>query len=228
MTIRVTRKKADAYQHGDLHEALVQAGLKLLAEGGPAALSLRAAAQLAGVSHAAPYRHFRDKQALVGAIAERGFRLLTASMRDEAARHESSAVGTPDARQLLLALGAGYVRFATRNPSYLQVMFGGVLGDQQLSAEQKAAGEEAYLTLRNAVADGITRGQLKPGDPDQLSLACWSLVHGLSMLIVNGAFPPPASASAERRMVTDLVGLLGSGLFTAGGRGARESRTASG
>src|SRR3954453_15173884 len=123
MSIRVARKRADTYQHGDLRRALIQAGLKLLSEGGVAALSLRAAAQLAGVSHAAPYRHFRDKQALVAAIAERGFRQLTAMMREELGRCSSA-----DARELLTSLGVGYARFATRSPASLRVIFGGVLG----------------------------------------------------------------------------------------------------
>src|SRR3954465_9962216 len=83
MPIRVQRKPRDAYQHGDLRHALIQAGLKLLGEHGAAGLSLRAAAELAGVSHAAPYRHFRDKNALVAAIAEEGYKLLTRSMRAE-------------------------------------------------------------------------------------------------------------------------------------------------
>src|SRR5687768_15831033 len=122
MKIRVSRKPADAYQHGDLAEALVQAGLKLLTEGGVEKLSLRAAAQLAGVSHAAPYRHFRDKDALVAAIAERGFRLLTASMKEEIAE-----VPPGDTRERRMAAGIGYVRFATRHPAYLQVIFGGLL-----------------------------------------------------------------------------------------------------
>src|SRR6185436_10216828 len=93
MTIRVQRKRADAYQHGDLRHALIQAGLKLLGEGGLPALSLRAAAQLAGVSHAAPYRHFKDKDALVAAIAEEGFRLPTRHMKAEiAAWHDEATL----------------------------------------------------------------------------------------------------------------------------------------
>jgi AcrR family transcriptional regulator len=120
--IRVARKPVDAYQHGNLAEALVQAGLKLLSEGGVEKLSLRAAAQLAGVSHAAPYRHFRDKDALVSAIAERGYRLLTASMKEELERCRSRE---PGAR--LQAIGVGYLRFGLSHPAYLQVIFGGVL-----------------------------------------------------------------------------------------------------
>src|SRR4029079_17242415 len=119
MTIRVARKRADTYQHGDLRPALIQAGLKLLGEEGVQGLSLRGAAQLAGVSHAAPYRHFRDKDALVAAIAERGFRLLTQAMRDELARSRSR-----DAVARLRAIGQGYVTFAVTHPAYFRVIFG--------------------------------------------------------------------------------------------------------
>jgi AcrR family transcriptional regulator len=209
MSIQVIRKKRDAYQHGDLREALVQAGLKLLSEDGLAGLSLRAAAQLAGVSHAAPYRHFRDKQALVAAIAERGFRMLTASMRAELARCTST-----DAQERLGALGAGYVKFATKDPAYLQVIFGGVHGTGEVPPALSAAGDEAYGTLRAVVESGIATGQLRNGDPDQLSLACWSLVHGLSTLLINGAIRRPPTAAAERKLVEGLLRLLGEGLGT--------------
>src|SRR5215212_2095178 len=147
MKIKVTRKPANAYQHGNLREALVQAGLKLLTEGGVQGLSLRAAAQLAGVSHAAPYRHFKDKDGLVAAIAEEGFHLLTASMRRELARAaEQERVASADLR--LLALGKGYLRFAIQHPAYLQVIFGGILAPEPATAELRAAGEEAFNELR--------------------------------------------------------------------------------
>ena len=206
MTIRVARKKADSYQHGDLKEALVQAGLKLLSEEGLSGLSLRAAAQLAGVSHAAPYRHFADKQALVAAIAERGFRLLTASMREELAGCKAD-----DSVERLLALGVGYVRFATRHPDYLRVIFGGVICDQS-SPPLQAAGEEAYNALRDVVAAGLDRGELRGGDPDLVSLSCWSLVHGLSALLSSGAVPPPANESALRELVLANLRLLSQGI----------------
>jgi len=207
-TIRVARKKADSYQHGDLREALIQAGLKLLSAGDPAALTLRAAAQLAGVSHAAPYRHFRDKQALVAAIAERGFRQLSAAMREELARCSSSR-----SRDRILALGVGYVRFATSNPASLRVIFGGVLGAEEVPPDLTAAGDEAYAILREEIARGIERRELRQGEPDQLALASWSLVHGLSTLLINGAIPAPPNAAAEREMVMGIVGLLGVGLY---------------
>src|SRR5258708_34865679 len=118
MAIRVRRKAADAYQHGDLREALIQAGLKLLSEGGVESLGLRAAAELAGVSHAAPYRHFRDKGALVAAIAEEGFTLLTRSMRDEI-----EAAGSRDVLARLGAAGRGSRTSALRHPGSSRTIF---------------------------------------------------------------------------------------------------------
>jgi AcrR family transcriptional regulator len=210
MPIQVARKKRDSYQHGGLREALVQAGLKLLAESGVEGLSLRAAAQLAGVSHAAPYRHFRDKRALVAAIAERGFRMLTTSMRAEV-----GPMTTSDARERLIALGVGYLKFATASPGYLHVIFGGVLAGEHVPRSLAEAGAEAYETLRAEVAAGIEHGELRAGDPDVQALACWSMVHGLSMLIINGALPA-ATGKAQRQLIEELLRLLGVGLYAPG------------
>ncbi|MES1157808.1 MAG: TetR/AcrR family transcriptional regulator [Haliangium ochraceum] len=207
MTIRVTRKPRDAYQHGNLREALIQAGLRLLAEGGVENLSLRAAAQLAGVSHAAPYRHFRDKEALVAAVAERGFTLLDSAMREELARCASS-----DTRDRVVALGVGYLAFATRHPAYLQVIFSGALSRRHVPAELTAAGDAAYRTLRDTVAAGIARGELRAGDPERVSLACWSLVHGLATLLINSAIPSPSTPAAQRELVIGIVRLLNEGI----------------
>jgi len=206
MTIRVARKKPDSYQHGDLKEALIQAGLKLLTEQGVAAFSLRAAAQLAGVSHAAPYRHFADKQALVAAISERGFRLLTASMREELAA--SKATGAVDR---MYALGVGYVRFGTRHPDYLRVIFGSAVGDKA-PAELRAAAEEAYRELRTVVEAGIATGELRAGDPGLVSLSCWSLVHGLSALLSSGPVVMPSNPAALRDLVVANLRLLAQGI----------------
>lgn len=208
MAIRVTRKSPSSYQHGSLREALVNAGLKLLGEGGVANLSLRAAAQLAGVSHAAPYRHFKDKDALIAAIAEQGFRLLTAAMRAEEARAGGASV-----RARLMAHGRGYLKFATAHPGYLGVIFGGTLSKQHTTPELAAAGEEAYRVLRDAVAEGVTSGELRAGDPELLSLACWSMVHGLAHLVINHAVAPPGGPAALSAMVDGLLELLGTGVY---------------
>jgi AcrR family transcriptional regulator len=213
MSIRVQRKRADAYQHGDLRHALIQAGLKLLAEGGLPALSLRGAAQLAGVSHAAPYRHFKDKDALVAAIAEEGFRLLTRHMKEEL-----EGCGDEDVLVRLRAAAIGYVSFAVENPGYFRVTFGGAFGEPGTYRALEDAGAEAYGVLRDIVSAGIASGRLRAGDPDQLSLAAWSLVHGLGMLIIDGNVPPALVATAaQRRALTEgMSRLLEDGLAAQG------------
>jgi AcrR family transcriptional regulator len=207
MKIRVTKKAPDAYQHGDLREALIDAGVKLLMEGGIDALSLRGAAQLAGVSHAAPYRHYRDKEALISAIAERGFRLLTAKMR---AQLEQS--GARKAGRKLVALGVGYVMFGLDHPAYLQLIFGGFRSRTDIPPELAAAGEEAYLLLRDTVAAGIESGELAKGDVDDVALACWSIVHGLSMLLIHGAVPKPETRQLEVVLVERILAVLSRGM----------------
>jgi AcrR family transcriptional regulator len=207
MKIRVTKKAPDAYQHGDLHEALIDAGVKLLMEGGADALSLRGAAQLAGVSHAAPYRHYKDKDALIAAIAERGFRLLTAKMRSHL-----EASGARKASRKLVALGVGYVMFGMEHPAYLQLIFGGFRSRTDMPPELAAAGAEAYSVLRDTVEAGIVSGELTKAEVDDVALACWSIVHGLSMLLIHGAVPKPETPQLEAALVERLLGLLSRGI----------------
>jgi AcrR family transcriptional regulator len=213
--IRVTRKRPNAYQHGDLRNALIQAGLKLLAEGGVADLSLRAAAELAGVSHAAPYRHFRDKAALVGAIAEEGYRLLTRLMRESIA-----ATRSDDVLARLRAAGHGYARFAVEHPAHFRTVFGGFVcpdGDHsKLSPTLREAGDEAYRVMREIIEEGVRVGRLRSADPDQLSLASWSMIHGLSMLAIEGQLlmlgVTPHDGASVTRAADVLSRLLESGL----------------
>src|SRR5438045_6558281 len=109
---------AKAYHHGDLRTALLEAAAELLDEGGPEAVSLRECARRAGVSHAAPYRHFETKDALLFALADEGFGWLAES--GAKAMH-----GIRNARERLDAYGAAYVRFAIENPARFRLMFGG-------------------------------------------------------------------------------------------------------
>jgi AcrR family transcriptional regulator len=206
MKIRVTKKAPDAYQHGDLREALIDAGVKLLMEGGVDKLSLRGAAQLAGVSHAAPYRHYRDKDALIAAIAERGFRMLTAAMHKQLEGTAKQGVAK------LAALGVGYVLFGTQHPAYLQIIFGSMRSHKDMPPELMTAGMESYLVLREAVAEGISSGALRRAEIDEVALACWSLVHGLSMLIIHGAVPKPETLQLEAKLTERLLGILAQGI----------------
>src|ERR1700758_5049161 len=110
MNSHVARQKPKPYHHGDLRHALIQAGLEILSAGGAATLDLRKVARKAGVSHAAPYRHFADKQALVAAINEEGFRQL-------AERIQSTVREAPDETfEQLQAIAIAYVQFAREHP----------------------------------------------------------------------------------------------------------------
>ena len=222
------RKPEDAYQHGNLREALVQAGLKLLSEGGIEKLSLRAAAQLAGVSHAAPYRHFRDKDALVGAIAQRGFELLATRMRDEVKRLQDDRAdgradqggAAPGLSARLTATAVGYVSFALEHPGYFRVIFSG-LSCAVPSPELQQAGASAYNVLRDLIVEGVQAGMLRDGDPEELALAAWSLVHGIGMFAVDGALEPRLSGKdAFVAMTRRLTALLQVGLQAPGSRPA--------
>ena len=184
---RLARKSArrpavqrERYHHGDLRRALVDAALKLVRRGGTAALTLRAAARLAGVSQAAPYRHFADKQALLASVAEEGFRAMTAAMRRATSPHEDQPL------LKFRALGLSYVDFACSHPAHFRVMFGPELADRSTHPSLAEAGAEAFKLLVASIADCQKAGFAREGDPEELAMTAWSTVHGLSALVVNG------------------------------------------
>jgi AcrR family transcriptional regulator len=180
----VTPAKAPAkgrrtYHHGDLKNALLEAGRALLAEGGTPALSLREAARRAGVSHAAPYRHFASREALLAAIAEGGFAALAAELERAAARGR-----TPLER--LRRMGEGYVGFALAHPAEVQTMFGAFQGDPGAwPPGLPAAAQRAFGLLVGAVAAAQEAGQVAGRDPLPGAVAAWSAVHGVALLLLQ-------------------------------------------
>jgi AcrR family transcriptional regulator len=168
------------YHHGDLRRALLDSALALVEREGAEALTLRAAARRAGVSQAAPYRHFRDKDALLAAVAEEGFRAMTETMRRAAAPHEGDPLGR------LRARGIAYVEFATGHPAHFKVMFGRGAADRSRYPSLLEAAREAFELLVAAIDDCQRAGLVRAGDPGQLALCAWSATHGLSALAVDG------------------------------------------
>jgi AcrR family transcriptional regulator len=177
------------YHHGNLKEVLLASAVKLVSEVGPQAFTLREVARRAGVSHNAPYRHFRDKQDLLGAVAEQGFDLLTASMR------EAMSQGRNAEERLHLA-GRGYVQFALRWPQHIQVMFD-LPSVKEPSASASTAGRRAFQTLLDAVVAVQAAGGLPAGDPLPLAVVAWSGVHGLAKLAISGRLPFAANQTVE-------------------------------
>ena len=190
------------YHHGDLRRALIRSALEVLWEAGVAGLSLRAAARRAKMSAMAPYRHFADKEALLAAVAEHGFQQL-------GARFATATATAADPRAGLAALGVAYVLFARDEPSLFKLMFGPAIEKKSAHPGLDEAGWACFNALRQAVAmAGFVDGETALND---VSLACWSLVHGLSGLVVDGrlvdkgAGPPEAIATRLTRL---LVGAL--------------------
>jgi len=173
------RRRRRAYHHGDLKEALIEAGLGLLAESGnPAALGLREASRRVGVSQAAPYAHFRDKQALLAAVAERGFRMFADSML-------RSAGALAPGEERLAALAQGYVAFALKNPALYRLMFGPDLAIQETETALAEAANASFRVLLGSLG----------GDPSApataaAALAAWSFAHGLALLLIDGRVRP--------------------------------------
>jgi len=171
--------KKRPYHHGNLRQALIDAALELIEERGVSALTLREVARQVGVTHAAPQRHFADRAALVAAVAEQGFRGLAAHV---AAVRGSAR--TP--AQRLRALGVAYVEYALAHPAHLRVMFSPEVADKSRHPELAAAAQAVHAALVDRIADGQRDGSVAQGDPDKLSFAAWSMVHGCAVLLIDG------------------------------------------
>lgn len=203
-------KEAGAYHHGNLRRALLEAAVALIEKEGSRALTLRAAARLAGVSEAAPYRHFADKEALLAAVAEEGFRAMTAEM-DRA----SEGLGESPALKLQ-RIGAAYVRYAAENPARFRVMTSPEAADKSRYPGLKDAAEQAFSRLMGALKDCQAAGAVRPGDPRRLALGAWSLVHGLSALLIDGQltgfYAEDAGPGARDALIDKTAALLFTGL----------------
>ncbi|WP_319454808.1 MULTISPECIES: TetR/AcrR family transcriptional regulator [unclassified Mycobacterium] len=173
-------EQRNTYHHGDLKRALTEAALGLVAEKGPKGFTLREVARRAGVSPAAPYRHFSDKAQLVAAVATAGFIQLHDAL-DAVAAEKSDLV-----RQTL-DMGRAYVRWAVTHPDYYQVMFGAEL-DKVHNPELLIAGERAFDDLLGAIAACQRANLLPAGDPREIAGPVWSLIHGIATLAIGSDF----------------------------------------
>lgn len=170
--------KGGRYHHGDLRRALLEAAAELIKEHGPAGITLREAARRAGVTHAAPYRHFADKEALLAALAEDGFVRLRAAI-------EQAIVGVAPG-ELLEEIGVSYVRFAREHPSQFRVMFGAEIGDKRRYPSLTQADQAVFDILCRAIVAAQAAGVVAPGNPARLGMVQWCMLHGVAALVVDG------------------------------------------
>lgn len=188
LMLTVSTSESTAYHHGALRTALVDAALALLAEEGVDNLSLRAVARRAGVSAMAPYRHYPDKDALLAAVAARGFQdLRTVLLAADQAPKEA-----------LIEQGAAYVRYALDHPALFRLMF----GPTKLAKPPDATGQTAYDVLASRVA-----AETKPARRKAVALGCWSVVHGLATLLLDRRIPAPVpSDKLVREVLRTMIG----------------------
>ena len=195
-----TRARRDSYHHGDLKRALTDAALSLVAERGPKGFTLTEAARRAGVSAAAPYRHFADKAHLLATVAEQGFLELHTALTTAA-----DAASDPAAR--LISIGRAYVRWAVDHPDHYRVMFGADNDKAQHPSLAVAAGQ-AFGDLLDVITLCQAAGKLRGQEPGQVAGPLWSLVHGIASLAIDGELRNVGIDQDPEDMVADALSAL--------------------
>lgn len=184
------------YHHGALREALLEGARRMLVDRGPEGFSLSALARHLGVSTAAPYRHFADRDALLDELCVEGYREFGQAL-------DRAAHGATGPRAVLLALGTAYLRFAREHPAVFTIMFA------QRSDAVVAAGAPTFEPLVRAVIAAQGVGAL-PADADPRTLArtLWATLHGLAVLSQRGGLGKLGLADDDATLVADAFGLL--------------------
>jgi AcrR family transcriptional regulator len=188
------------YHHGDLRRALIEAGFRLIEEGGVEQLSMREAARRAGVSPGAPFRHFDSREALITAVAieaQRRFRaeivmaLKQAAPRDPLARFR--------------AFGIAYLRWAMRNPAHFEIISSGRLFDYDKSDDLMRDNDELIGMIERALMEAFDRGQLRLADLDHVLIAARALVYGFARMNIDGHFARWGVESGEAEKTSEAI-----------------------
>ncbi len=207
-------KERRGYHHGNLREALVKAALDLIADKGPAGFTFAEAARAAGVSAAAPYRHYRDRDALMADIASRGFERFEAELL--AAWND----GLPDPISAYQAVGRAYLNFARTQPAYYTAMFEAGL-PPDIDPEMAKASDRAFTVLRRAseaVCGKLPEARRPPAF--MMALHVWSLSHGIASLFSRGDAARRKLPMAPEDLLEAAVLIYLEGLGYSGGPGS--------
>ncbi|XSG76209.1 TetR/AcrR family transcriptional regulator [Herpetosiphon llansteffanensis] len=196
----------ERYHHGDLRQALLAIAKQQLTSHGFEALSLRAISREAGVSHAAAYRHFPNKEALVAALACAGFEQLQAFVETEVIKYGA------DPREQFFQCGIAYVKFALHNAPLFRVMFGVSGVDRLHYPATHAAAQASFGVLVGTIQRGQAAGLIGAGEPRQLAFTAWAAVHGLATLALQDQITSQQGVIDSERLVRNSAKLLWNGL----------------
>ncbi|MCM0618136.1 WHG domain-containing protein [Paenarthrobacter sp. TYUT067] len=166
------------YHHGKLREALLERAMETIEEAGVDGLSLRQLARDVNVSHGAPAKHFRDKQALIDAVAMAGFESMNRRIRDAAQSYENL-------RGRFVSVGKAYVDFAVEHPALLTVMYS-TKHHPDSSDELRSTGAQGIHLAQAMIAEAQEAGVLAPGNPETLAMVCFVSLHGTALLAAGG------------------------------------------
>ncbi len=209
MTTRRSRAAADTYHHGNLRQALLDHAVELARIGGPDAVVLRDVQRMAGVSNSAAYRHYSDRNALLGAVTEYAESRLADAMvaRLNALPDKGSVAERAVAR--FRATGQGYIDFALAEPGLFRTAFAHTEtgrethADRHQAAKSEVGEHHPFQILMRSIDDLVEVGALSPDRRDGLDEAAWGAVHGLSTLFIDG---PLSEVDAERKQqITDRL-----------------------
>ncbi len=208
-----SQSKERPYHHGDLRHSIVKAALEILGETQSLEFSLRELARRAGVSHNAPYKHFADKPELLAAVSAAGFEMLAKRMAHEVTRLRNS-------REQLFAMLRAYIAHGVENPALYSLMFGGYLSgpDHDRPAIELAEAEKTKALLADVIIAGGLGRPIPHTSRNERKiagaiLACWSLVHGLTLLLVDGLVGPKKKFGAlADSLVQGMLDGLAAGL----------------
>lgn len=206
------------YHHGDLRRALIDQALAVIAAEGRWDFTLRELARRTGVSHAAPYNHFADKRALLAEIATLGFEALTAVLAEALDRPVDCPAGVSAVGEQFRAVGLAYVRFGVEHAAHFRLMFGPEFAaDRDRHARLVAASKASFAVLTTALGRCAEAGLIRPGAIEAQALAAWSLVHGLTLLVIDGwAATPGRDAAAAEHLARQACAALFHGFRTGG------------
>jgi AcrR family transcriptional regulator len=195
---RPRKKPPERYHHGNLGRALLDEALRTIQVHGVAHLTLRTVGQRLGVSRSALYRHFADKQALLAAVGGEGFRMLRQAVADAWEHNGHGRVGFE-------AMAKAYVHFAVAHPSHYRVMFGGFIESAAKNEDFIGEARAAFQVLVDALVDQQNAGLIRGDDPVLMARFVWALVHGISMLVIDGQFREAGQREALEQYAIERI-----------------------